>query len=122
MDVEAVSPEEPPVQVANHESPPLQLVSTAAAAEPAPQPAMPKLYLQVGAFARQDNAILLRDRLERASLGPIVIQSTLSPAAAADHARIYRVRIGPFATVEEGDRLTQRAAQLGVANALIVVE
>ena len=124
VDVEAVSPEEPPVQVAEHQSPPLQLVSTAAAAEPPPKTATPKLYLQVGAFTRRDNAIQLRDRLEGQALQPIFIQAVQAPAGVNTGAasQIYRVRIGPFATVEEGDRLTQRAAQLGVANALIVVE
>jgi hypothetical protein len=36
--------------------------------------------------------------------------------------RIYRVRVGPLTDVEEGDRLTERAAQLGVPDARIVVE
>jgi len=40
----------------------------------------------------------------------------------ADVARLYRVRVGPLASVEEGDRLTERAAQLGIPDARIVVE
>jgi hypothetical protein len=32
------------------------------------------------------------------------------------------VRIGPLASVEEGDRLTQRVTQLGITDARIVVE
>jgi len=125
VDVQAVSPEEPAVQVAGLKSPPLQMISPAAAVELPPRTtAAPKLYLQVGAFARRDNAVQLRDRLEREALQPIFIQAAQAPAGAntGAAAQIYRVRIGPFVTVEEGDRLTRRAAQLGVANALIVVE
>jgi len=124
VDVEAVSPEEPPVQLAGLKSPSLQMISPAAAVELPARTAAPRLYLQVGAFARRDNAVQLRDRLEREALQPVFIQAAQAPAGANAGAAspIYRVRVGPFATVEEGDRLTQRAAQLGVANALIVVE
>jgi rare lipoprotein A len=40
----------------------------------------------------------------------------------AGAAPVYRVRVGPLASVEEGDRLTERAAQLGIRDARIVVE
>jgi rare lipoprotein A len=80
----------------------------------------PTLYVQVGAFNRWDNAVALRTRLEQAALRPIFIQSVLAPGAGEQ--RLYRVRIGPIANVEEGDRLTERAAKLGVPDALIVVE
>jgi rare lipoprotein A len=127
VEVEAINPEEPAVQVAQVQEPALELVSSAAAAESAsssPQvPATPKLYLQVGAFTQRDNAMHLRDRLERAALRPVFIQS--APALtgpASDAAPIYRVRIGPLTNVEEGDRLTERAVQLGIPDARIVVE
>ncbi len=129
VEVEAVSPDEPATQVAQVKTYPLQVVAPAVAAEelpssqPAPAAANPKLYLQVGAFTLWDNAVMLRNRLERESLRPISIQP---PQAArnggGDPAPVYRVRVGPLTNVEEGDRLTQRAAQLGVPDALIVVE
>jgi rare lipoprotein A len=78
----------------------------------------PKLYLQVGAFKEWDNASALRTRLERAAFRPIFVQSTL----AENQARLYRVRIGPVASVEDGDRLTRQLAEQGVADAQIVVE
>jgi rare lipoprotein A len=71
----------------------------------------------VGAFTQHDNALSLRDRLEREALRPISIQTT-----GADTARVYRVRIGPLASAEEGDRLAERVAQLGITGARVVAE
>jgi rare lipoprotein A len=123
VDVQAVSAGEPPVQTAEPERSRgrLQLISPAEAAEP-PKPATPKLYLQVGAFTQRDNAIQLRDRLAARMLLPIFIQTAPAAGGPGATALIYRVRIGPLATVEEGDRLSARAAELGVPDALIVVE
>src|SRR3989304_9595070 len=126
VEVEAVSPEEPGTQVAQVKTYPLQVISPAAAAEELPASpataANPKLYLQVGAFTQWDNAVTLRNRLEREALRPISIQSP--PAAKGngpDATRVYRVRVGPLTNVEEGDRLTEGAAQLGGPDARIVV-
>jgi rare lipoprotein A len=127
VEVEAVSPDEPATQMAQVKTYPLQVVAPAMAAEELPSsppaPTVPKLYLQVGAFTQWDNAVSLRNRLEREALRPISIQP---PQAAQgngpDAARVYRVRVGPLTNVEEGDRLTERAAQLGVPDARIVVE
>ena len=125
VEIEAVGPEEPATQVVK--TYPLQVISPAVAAEeisdsPAPA-AGPKLYLQVGAFAQRDNAVSLRNRLEREALRPIFVQSAQSNGnGGADAAPIYRVRIGPLASVEEGDRLTERVVQLGIPDARIVVE
>jgi rare lipoprotein A len=125
VEVEAVGPDEPSTQVVK--TYPLQIISPAVAAEEisaSPAPAVgPKLYLQVGAFALRDNAVSLRDRLEREALRPIIVQSSQAGMnGGAGAAPVYRVRIGPLASVEEGDRLTERAAQLGIRDARIVVE
>ena len=127
VEIEAVSPGETPTQVAEVKIYPLQIIPPAAAAEEIPvalSPAVsPKLYLQVGAFSQQDNAVSLRNRLDREAMRPIFVQSSQTAGKnGADVARIYRVRIGPLANVEEGDRLAERATQLGVPNARIVVE
>lgn len=127
VEVEAVSAGETPAQTAEVKIYPLQITPPAAAAEEIPvalSPAVnPKLYLQVGAFSLQENAVSLRNRLEREALRPIFVQpSQATGNNGADAATIYRVRIGPLANVEEGDRLAERAAQLGVPNARIVVE
>jgi len=127
VEVEAVSPEEPETQVAQAKTYPLQVIAPAAAAEELPKSqaaaATPKLYLQVGAFTQWDNAANLRNRLEREALRPISIQSSQTANGnGPDATRVYRVRVGPLTNVEEGDRLTERAVQLGVPDARIVVE
>ncbi|MBI5782566.1 MAG: septal ring lytic transglycosylase RlpA family protein [Gammaproteobacteria bacterium] len=127
VEIEAVNPDEPPAQVAGVKTYPLQIIPPAVAAEEIPESPVPatgpKLYLQVGAFSQWDNAVSLRNRLEREALRPVFVQSSqVGVNNGADVARIYRVRVGPLASVEEGDRLTERAAQLGVPDARIVVE
>lgn len=152
VEVDALSPDETGTQFAGTgtRTYPIQIISSAAAAEELPPsqaktetlPAAPKksgeisaastraeakteapkLYLQVGAFTQRDNAVQLRDRLDHAALRPVFVQSAAVHTAGVPDTTIYRVRVGPLASVEEGDRLTQRAAQLGVTNALIVVE
>ncbi|MEW6331269.1 MAG: septal ring lytic transglycosylase RlpA family protein [Pseudomonadota bacterium] len=124
VEVEAVGPDEPATQVVK--TYPLRMISPAAAAEDInapPAAAGPRLYLQVGAFAQRDNAVSLRDRLEREALQPVFVQPPQAGMnGGAETAPVYRVRIGPLASVEEGDRLTERAAQLGIRDARIVVE
>jgi rare lipoprotein A len=120
----------PPSQTKTEELPPSEakaLPPSPAKVEVIPPAAQtsagePKMYLQVGAFTQRDNAVQLRDRLDREALRPVFVQSTPPSGGAPEGARIYRVRIGPLANVQEGDRLTKRAAQLGVTNAMIVVE
>lgn len=127
VEVEAVHPDEPATPVAQVKTFPLQVISSAVAAEPVPEASTPKpppkLYLQVGAFTRWDNAVNLSHRLEGESLGVITIQPSQEiKGAGPENAPLYRVRVGPLASVEEGDRLTERIVQLGVTGARIVVE
>lgn len=89
-----------------------------AVATPSATLSPPKLFLQVGAFHEWDNAVGLRTRLERAAFRPIAIHSALTE----NESRIYRVRIGPIASIEEGDRLSETLSRHGVADALMVVE
>jgi rare lipoprotein A len=83
----------------------------------AEDPAQPRLYLQVGAFASRDNAENLRLQLERAEFKPVQVQ-----VASQDQATLYRVRIGPLASVHASDSLAQRIAGYGIANAFVTVE
>ena len=147
VEVDAVSPEDTGTQYAGVKTFPLQIISSAAAAEALPpsqakaealppsqakaealpptqaKAGVPKLYLQVGAFTQRENAVQLRDRLEHEALRPVFVQSAQTRNGGAPGATpIYRVRIGPLTNVEESDRLTQRAARLGVTNVMIVVE
>ncbi|MCR4301651.1 MAG: septal ring lytic transglycosylase RlpA family protein [Sulfuricaulis sp.] len=127
VEVEAVHPDDPATQVAQVKTFPLQLIAPALAAEPIPvstaPAASPKLFLQVGAFTQWDNAVNLSHRLERESLGVISIQPSQEiKGTGPENAPLYRVRVGPLTSVEEGDRLTERIVQLGVTGARIVVE
>ncbi len=78
---------------------------------PAPPPPAP-IYAQAGAFASAANAARLRDQLAGAGFaGVSVYQTTRSGAA------LYRVRVGPIATVDEFDSLVARLETEGVHHA-----
>lgn len=76
----------------------------------------PSIYVQAGAFARFDNANRLRARLS--VLGPPVritqVYVTNQP--------LFRVRIGPLASVVEADRTLERVIGAGIEEAQIVVD
>lgn len=118
VEVEAITPgAAPPPSTATTttaRSRSLEVIPTAHAAAVEP----PRLYVQAGAFVQHENAARLRARLEQAAFHPVLIES----AQEADGRRWWRVRIGPAASVEEADRLTERLAAHGVPDALIVVE
>ncbi len=86
-------------------------------AGPPRQPAPPRLFLQVGAFALADNAYALKARLQAVGLGPVVIQRVERGPTP-----LYRVRIGPLASVDQGDVLAMRVDAEGIGNAHLVVE
>lgn len=76
-----------------------------------------RLYLQVGAFTKWENATSLRARLASADFGGVLIQSELR-----DDTRFYRVRVGPVGSVARIDELVQRANEYGLRDIQIVVE
>ena len=107
--------------------PMVEIIPPAEAATVPPADAIlsaPKLYIQVGAFRDWDNAVSLRTRLERSGFRPIYIDSVLLPTVDSNGKpqRLYRVRIGPLKTVEEGDRLAGTVGAHGVRNPMMVVE
>jgi rare lipoprotein A len=117
VEIETVGAATPVTTIASNSK-----LSVIAAAEAATGDAStPRLSVQVGAFTRRENAIQLRDRLERAGFNPIYIQSS-PPDPAPGVNPLYRVRIGPIATVEQGDRLVAEIGKQGVTDALLVVE
>lgn len=119
VEVEQVGPESPPSPQVVPPAQPLQLIRTADAATT--DHPVPRLSVQVGAFSEYGNATGLRDRLRRAGFGPIYIQSPSADNGGIATA-LYRVRIGPLATVEQGDRLVDEVARYGVSDALLVVD
>jgi len=72
----------------------------------------PELYMQAGAFTDKDNAERLLARLQTAG---ITNAAVASPLATKSH--LYRVRVGPIASVAQFDELAGRLAALGIADA-----
>lgn len=73
------------------------------------------IYVQAGAFADQNNANNLSKRL--AAVG----QSQVVPVSVSGQ-NFYRVRVGPFATVQEADGALSRIIGQGSPQAKIVVD
>ncbi len=72
----------------------------------------PTLYVQAGAFADQQNAERLNERLHAAGLPSAFV---LSPLEGKSH--LYRVRLGPVASVADFDQLAARLTALGIRDA-----
>ncbi len=80
-----------------------------------PIPSSTQIWVQVGAFLTRGNADRLAQRLVYAG-GARVTPST------ANGKPIYRVRFGPFATVEQADSMLNTVIEKGHNGAQIVVE
>jgi rare lipoprotein A len=72
----------------------------------------PALYVQAGAFADQQNALRLLERLHAAGLAKAFVISPLE-----GHSRLYRVRLGPVTSVADFDDLAARLQSLGIPDA-----
>lgn len=86
--------------------------STAATRRDAPRP-LP--YVQAGAFSDARNAAWARQRLAR--LGTVAITN-----ASADGRGLYRVRVGPFASNGEAQRVLARVIGEGFAGSQVVYD
>ncbi|MCC7049190.1 MAG: septal ring lytic transglycosylase RlpA family protein [Alphaproteobacteria bacterium] len=106
----------------------LQLASLSAPpAAPPPPPPLPEpqlrvvpvgtssIFIQAGAFSNQENALRVRDAI--ADLAPTAI----TPVSTTGQ-RLFRVRLGPVATVDDADAALERVVKRGYAGARIVVE
>ncbi len=78
-------------------------------------PRSPVIYIQVGAFAQRHNAESMRHRLRNHAHHPVVMQH-----ARMQRRDIYRVRVGPIASVEEADEVAERMQRQGYNPRLIV--
>ena len=78
-------------------------------------PARTQIWVQVGAFLTRGNADRLAQRLVYAG-GARVTQS------ATNGKPIYRVRFGPYTTVEQADSMLNTVIEKGQNGAQIVVE
>jgi len=104
----------PPIPPA---APPLKAPPVTVVNAPAVKvPALPVMFIQAGVFADHENArrrveALLASGLELASLEEIS-----SPRA------LHRVRVGPFASVEEFDLAMRRLRELGITDARLLTD
>ncbi len=78
----------------------------------------PRLFVQVGAFGQESNALNLLNRL---SLGAQIANAAVEPAW-VNGQQLYRVRLGPYWDVGEADQALQRVAGLGYGAARIIVD
>ena len=77
----------------------------------------PALYVQVGAFADQNNAQRVLDRLHTGGLS-----SAFIVAPPDGNPPLYKVRLGPISTVPEFDQLAARLRELGFADARLATD
>ena len=95
-----------------------RVIEARATTAPARQPAArPSLYLQVGAFVNRANAEQLTSKLRQVPLPDIHISPGVS-----DQRPLYRVRIGPLASVAEADRVAVKLGSYGIANPHVVID
>ena len=95
---------------------------TAAAAPPKPgsSPSSPKphggetYWLQAGAFAEEKEADNLKARIAFTGL-----EATVRPVSIPDKGTLYRVRLGPYQSLDDANRIKTALAQNGVGAAII---
>jgi rare lipoprotein A len=75
------------------------------------------LFIQVGAFRIRDNAERLRNRLDAYNLGPVRIVSR-----AMANNPLYRVQVGPLASVDEADQVANNLTSLGVNDTQVILD
>ncbi len=76
-----------------------------------------RLYLQLGSFISSENAESLRAKLTLNNVEGVAVEHST-----VDRKPIYRVRIGPIASVEEADRLALQIDRLGIGVPSIVID
>jgi len=107
-------------------SPPAAAPSAPLAGASPQEPALPNvvllypvkpthIFVQAGAFSQGDNANRMKARL--AGLGAVSVSG-----ARVNGVDVYRVRLGPIASVDEADQVLTRAVNAGATEAKIVVD
>jgi cell division protein FtsN len=98
---------------------PVVPAAPAAADKPAPSPAAPAelLYLQAGAFQKAADADNLKAKL--AMLG---LEAGVQEVAVPDKGTMHRVRVGPFASPDEMNRVRNQLSQNGIQATLVKIK
>jgi rare lipoprotein A len=89
----------------------------ALAVQDQPVKTVPKIYLQVGAFSQTDNANHLKSQIVALTDKPVRITQSI-----ANNKTIYRVQIGPLASVNENDVLQQKLSAKNLGKPITVIE
>ena len=98
--LDPAAPSPPPAVQATRSSPPHSL---------------PELFLQVGAFGKSENAGRLKQLIEEQLQVNVLIEESLGESP------LYRVQVGPIASVELADHLTLRLDELGIRDPHVVI-
>jgi rare lipoprotein A len=104
VEVTAIDPTAPPVLAESETAKPKLIKS------------LPELFLQVGAFGNAGNADRMKQQLEEQLQVSVLIEES-----AGSTAPLYRVQVGPIASVELADHLTQRLDRLGISDPQVVI-
>ncbi|MGE5097064.1 MAG: SPOR domain-containing protein [Betaproteobacteria bacterium] len=92
----------------------------AAPAKPGSSPAAPKphsgetFWLQAGAFSEEREADNLKARIALTGL-----EASVKPVKVPDRGTLYRVRLGPYQSIDDANRMKTVLSQNGVAAAII---
>ena len=109
-------PLEPVVAAAEPAVAPLRASAPMQVAAPVSAPVGGKnIFIQAGAFSQQDNAARLVSRLETIAL------ASISPTE-VNGRPLYRVRLGPAASLDQADTLLSQVVSAGYPDARIVVD
>lgn len=85
--------------------------------DPEAPPVATRFFAQAGAFADEDNARRLAGQLRDARVGEVAISESR-----ADGRSLFRVRVGPVASIGEFDSLMERLRQAGVEDPRLVLD
>ena len=116
----AEAKEKAPAATAPSPTPAPAKPAAVAAAKPGASPATPKphsgesYWLQAGAFSEEREADNLRARIALTGL-----EAAVRPVAIPDRGTLYRVRLGPYQSLDDANRIKATLSQNGVGAAII---
>lgn len=113
----ARTPPPPPKDVPPKESVAEPVKEPPKAPAEAPKAASESLWLQAGAFSDPKDAENMRVQIALSGL-----EATVKSSDAAGRGRLHRVRVGPFATAAEANRVKASLSQNGITTTLIRTE
>ncbi len=102
------------------EEPPAEAKAAPAAPKPGSSPSSPKPHsgetycLQAGAFSEEREADNLRARIALTGL-----EASVKPVKVADKGTLYRVRLGPYQSLDDANSIKATLSQNGVGAAII---